>query len=248
MNFLNARVADIRARLPRAFATLVPGNLEIKRMAPEVEPGAPGAYGGAGTIDGKVHRQVLDQPAQHERVHDLQHADAHLSRVHPRPRVAGRIHVQTAAVPFAAGVQRLLGRLGAVLPSNWPTSSASTTTILSVGSAICSRSRSAPAGWSSTPGCTRSAGRVSRPSNGSRAPTARGRRSQRRSRSLLRLAGPGVWIQSGSQRDQPAAQQGAAGARDRFDFRKFNDAVVTGGGVPMLTLARIIERFIVDQR
>ncbi|HKE96994.1 MAG TPA: DUF885 family protein [Povalibacter sp.] len=54
MKFLNQRVADIRSRLPRAFATLVPGNLEVKRMPPEVEPGAPGAYGGAGTIDGKV--------------------------------------------------------------------------------------------------------------------------------------------------------------------------------------------------
>lgn len=54
MRFLEARVADMRKRLPRAFATLVPGNLEIKRMAPEVEPGAPGAYGGPGSIDGKV--------------------------------------------------------------------------------------------------------------------------------------------------------------------------------------------------
>jgi uncharacterized protein (DUF885 family) len=54
MKFLQERVADIRARLPRAFATLVPGNFEIKRMAPEVEPGAPGAYGGPGSIDGKV--------------------------------------------------------------------------------------------------------------------------------------------------------------------------------------------------
>ncbi len=54
MRYLNERVADIRTRLPRAFATLVPGNLEIKRMPPELEPGAPGAYGGAGTIDGKV--------------------------------------------------------------------------------------------------------------------------------------------------------------------------------------------------
>jgi uncharacterized protein (DUF885 family) len=54
MKFLEERVSDMRARLPRAFATLVPGNLEIKRMPPEVEPGAPGAYGGAGTIDGKV--------------------------------------------------------------------------------------------------------------------------------------------------------------------------------------------------
>jgi uncharacterized protein (DUF885 family) len=54
MEYLNGRIADIRTRLPRAFATLVPGYMEIKRMAPEVEPGAPGAYGGPGTIDGKV--------------------------------------------------------------------------------------------------------------------------------------------------------------------------------------------------
>jgi len=54
MTFLEERVRDMRGRLPRAFGTLVPGNFEIKRMAPEVEPGAPGAYGGAGTIDGKV--------------------------------------------------------------------------------------------------------------------------------------------------------------------------------------------------
>src|SRR5262245_9241213 len=54
MEYLNGRITDIRTRLPRAFATLMPGNMEIKRMAPEVEPGAPGAYGGPGTMDGKV--------------------------------------------------------------------------------------------------------------------------------------------------------------------------------------------------
>ncbi len=54
MSFLAERVRDIRSRLPRAFATRVPGNFEIKRMAPEVEPGAPGAYGGPGSIDGKL--------------------------------------------------------------------------------------------------------------------------------------------------------------------------------------------------
>jgi uncharacterized protein (DUF885 family) len=54
MKFLQGRVDDMRTRLPRAFATMVPGFFEIKRMAPELEPGAPGAYGGAGTIDGKV--------------------------------------------------------------------------------------------------------------------------------------------------------------------------------------------------
>jgi len=54
MALIEDRVADIRTRLPRAFETLVPGNFEVKRMAPEVEPGAPGAYGGPGSIDGKV--------------------------------------------------------------------------------------------------------------------------------------------------------------------------------------------------
>jgi uncharacterized protein (DUF885 family) len=54
MAYLEERIKDMRSRLPRAFNTMVPGNLEIKRMPPEVEPGAPGAYGGAGTIDGKV--------------------------------------------------------------------------------------------------------------------------------------------------------------------------------------------------
>src|SRR5262249_55731464 len=51
--YLEGRIADMRKRLPRAFATLVPGRLEIKRLPPEVEPGAPGAYGGPGTVDGK---------------------------------------------------------------------------------------------------------------------------------------------------------------------------------------------------
>jgi uncharacterized protein (DUF885 family) len=54
MALIEDRVADMRTRLPRAFATLVPGHFVVKRMAPEVELGAPGAYGGPGSIDGKV--------------------------------------------------------------------------------------------------------------------------------------------------------------------------------------------------
>jgi len=34
----------------------------------------------------------------------------------------------------------------------------------------------------------------------------------------------------------------------KYDFRQFNDAVVTGGGVPMLTLGRIIDRFVAERR
>ena len=53
MAFINATIEDIRARMPQAFETLVPGFLEVTRIAPEVEAGAPGAYGGAGSVDGK---------------------------------------------------------------------------------------------------------------------------------------------------------------------------------------------------
>ncbi|MBO9710792.1 MAG: DUF885 family protein [Caulobacter sp.] len=52
--YLNGRVADIRTRLPRAFATLVKGNLLIKRVPVEIQDGAPGGYAGAGSIDGTV--------------------------------------------------------------------------------------------------------------------------------------------------------------------------------------------------
>ena len=48
------RLADIRERLPRAFRTLVRGNVEVKRLPLAEEPGAPGAYGGAGSIDGTI--------------------------------------------------------------------------------------------------------------------------------------------------------------------------------------------------
>src|SRR5215203_4359912 len=54
MAFINDRLDWIRAHMPRAFNTLVKPNMEVRRLPPEEEPGAPGAYGGAGSIDGKI--------------------------------------------------------------------------------------------------------------------------------------------------------------------------------------------------
>jgi uncharacterized protein (DUF885 family) len=54
MEFIEGWLGKIRAEMPRAFRTLVRGNLEVKRLPPEEEPGAPGAYGGAGSIDGTI--------------------------------------------------------------------------------------------------------------------------------------------------------------------------------------------------
>jgi len=52
--FINNRLDWVRAQMPRAFNKVVNPNMEVKRLPPEEEPGAPGAYGGAGSIDGKI--------------------------------------------------------------------------------------------------------------------------------------------------------------------------------------------------
>jgi uncharacterized protein (DUF885 family) len=52
--FINDRLDWIRAQMPRAFNTVVKPNMEVRRLPPEEEPGAPAAYGGAGSIDGKI--------------------------------------------------------------------------------------------------------------------------------------------------------------------------------------------------
>jgi uncharacterized protein (DUF885 family) len=54
MALIHERLEWIKAQMPRDFNTLVDPNMEVKRLPPEEEPGAPGAYGGAGSIDGRI--------------------------------------------------------------------------------------------------------------------------------------------------------------------------------------------------
>jgi len=54
MAFIDDRLRWIREQMPRAFHHVVNPNMEVRRLPPEEEPGAPGAYGGAGSIDGKI--------------------------------------------------------------------------------------------------------------------------------------------------------------------------------------------------
>jgi uncharacterized protein (DUF885 family) len=54
MAFIQERLAIIRGLMPKAFNTLVRGNVEVRRLPPEEEPGAPAAYGGPGSIDGTI--------------------------------------------------------------------------------------------------------------------------------------------------------------------------------------------------
>ena len=54
MDFIHERIEWITAQMPRAFNTLVDPNLEVRRLPLAEEPGAPGAYGGAGSKDGTI--------------------------------------------------------------------------------------------------------------------------------------------------------------------------------------------------
>ncbi|ANU07488.1 DUF885 domain-containing protein [Paraurantiacibacter namhicola] len=54
MTFIKDRIGWIKAQMPRAFNTLVDPNLEVRRLPLAEEPGAPGAYGGAGSKDGTI--------------------------------------------------------------------------------------------------------------------------------------------------------------------------------------------------
>ena len=55
---MEAKIAFVRSRLPSAFRRLAPGRLEIRRLPPAEEAGAPNAYGGAGSIDGSIPGKI----------------------------------------------------------------------------------------------------------------------------------------------------------------------------------------------
>ena len=54
MDFIAERLDWIRGQMPRAFHTLVDPKMEVRRIPPAEEVGAPGAYGGAGSKDGTI--------------------------------------------------------------------------------------------------------------------------------------------------------------------------------------------------
>ncbi|MEY4160303.1 MAG: hypothetical protein RLZZ136_924, partial [Pseudomonadota bacterium] len=70
IGLMQDRIAFIRTKLPQAFRTLVPGRLDIRRLPPAEEAGAPNAYGGAGSIDGAIPGKVwvnLGDTSRHSR-------------------------------------------------------------------------------------------------------------------------------------------------------------------------------------
>ena len=216
MAFLNARVADMRKRLPRAFATLVPGNFEIKRMAPEVEPGAPGAYGGPGTIDGKVPGKfwinmhtmsvftTYNTPTltYHESIPGHVWQGEYTFKL---PLCRSLLAFNAYSEGWALYAEQLANELGVYDDDPFGTPGVSA---IDRFPRLPPRGRHGPARETLDP---QAGHRLVRQHQ-----WIERRRGHERGGSVLRVAGPGVRLQGRSQRDQSAARQGAEGLGRAF--------------------------------
>ena len=81
----------IRAGCRRRSTRWSRGNVEVRRLPPERKPGAPGAYGGAGSIDGTIPGKFWINLRRHRPHSRATTCRPHLSRGDSRPRLAGRI-------------------------------------------------------------------------------------------------------------------------------------------------------------
>jgi uncharacterized protein (DUF885 family) len=247
MEYLHGRISDIRKRLPRAFATLVPGNMEIKRMAPEVEPGAPGAYGGPGTIDGKVPGKFwinlgtmenwttynLATLAYHESIPGHVWQGEYTFKL---PLMRSLLSFNAYTEGWALYAEQLAAELGVY--DNDPVGRLgylqsiafrACRLVVDTGLHVKRWSRQQAIQWFAT-------------TNGSSL-------GEVTSEVDRYCAWPGQACgykvgHSEINRLRAKAQK-ALGAR--FDLRKFDDMLVTGGGVPMVVLARNIDAFIAKQ-
>jgi uncharacterized protein (DUF885 family) len=244
MSFLNARVADMRTRLPRAFDTLVPGNFEIKRMPPEVEPGAPGAYGGPGSIDGKVTGKfwinmlrmgvftTYNTPTltYHESLPGHVWQGEYTFKL---PLCRSLLAFNAYSEGWALYSEQLADELGVYDDDpfgrlGYLQSIAFRACRLVVDTGLHARrwTRQQAIDWFAS-------------TNGSTVDEVSGEVDR-----YCAWPGQACGYKVGHSEINRLRAKAQAALGKRFDFRKFNDAVVTGGGVPMLTLARSIDRFI----
>jgi uncharacterized protein (DUF885 family) len=244
MAFLNARVTDMRTRLPRAFGTLVPGNFEIKRMAPEVEPGAPGAYGGAGSIDGKVpgkfwinmHKMSVFTTYNTPTLTYHESLPGHVWQgeyTFKLPLCRSLLAFNAYSEGWALYAEQLADELGVYEDDPFgrlgylqSIAFRACRLVVDTGLHVKRWTRQHAIEWFAS-------------TNGSSVDEVSGEVDR-----YCAWPGQACGYKVGHSEIDRLRSKAQQALGQRFDFRKFNDAVVTGGGVPMLTLGRVIDRFI----
>ncbi|WP_448657793.1 DUF885 domain-containing protein [Sphingomonas sp. CJ99] len=241
---LEKSIADMRRRMPDAFTVLAPGNVEVKRMAPEVEPGAPGAYGGAGTIDGKVPgrlwinlrtteiwpRYALPDLAFHESIPGHAWQGEYTFKL---PLIRSILGFNAYSEGWALYAEQLADELGyyaddPVMRLGYLQSLAFRACRLVVDTGLHAKrwTRDYAVQWFAT-------------TNGSTVEEVRGEVDR-----YCSWPGQACGYKVGHSYINRLRDRAKAALGPRYDFRTFNDSLITGGGVPMTVLDKIVDRYV----
>ena len=241
MAFIQERVAKIRAKMPQAFHTLVKGNLEVRRLPPEEEPGAAGAYGGAGSIDGTVPGKFwinLKQGHDHTRYNlpSLTHHEAIPGHVwegeysNTLPLIRTILSFGAFSEGWALYAEQLADELGVYADDpagrlGYFDSIAFRATRLVVDTGLHAK-------------------RWSREQARAFFMQALGNPNESEVDRYCSWPGQACSYEMGHQAINRERDRAKAALGTRFDFKRFNDSVVLGGNVPMDVLARNVDAYI----
>lgn len=248
MKFLNDRIADIRSRMPQAFHTLVKGNVEVKRLPPEEEPGAPGAYGGSGSIDGTIPGKFwinLRTTSLHTRfsLPDLAYHEAIPGHVwqgeyaNKLPLIRSLLAFNAYSEGWALYAEQLADELG-VYADN-PAEKLGY--LQSLGFRACRLV--VDTGLHAKRWTREQAIKWFVEANGSSDEEVRGEVDR-----YCSWPGQACGYKVGHSEINRLRDRAKAALGDRYDFRGFNDAVVLGGNVPMTVLGHVIDRYIAERK
>ena len=248
MAFIQERLRIIRSKLPQMFNTQVRGNLEVRRLPPEEEPGAPGAYGGAGSIDGTIPGKFwinLHTTELHTKfdLPDLTHHEAIPGHVwqgeyaNKLPLIRTLLSFGAYSEGWALYAQQLADEFGAY--DDFPAGRLG----YLQGIAFRACRLVVDTGLHSKRWSREQARRFFIEENGTKPPEAANEVDR-----YCSWPGQACGYKIGHtainrERDKAKAALGA-----RFDIKAFNDAVVLGGNVPMDVLAKNVDDYIARTR
>ncbi len=248
MTFIDDAVAEIRALMPQAFDTLVPGFLEVTRIDPAVEAGAPGAYGGAGSIDGTKpgHFWInLRTPALHNKftLKDLTYHEAIPGHVwqgeytFKQPLIRSLLAFNAYSEGWALYAQQIADELGVyddfpVGRLGYLQSLAFRACRLVVDTGLHAKrwTRQQANEWFVT-------------ANGSNPEEVAGEIDR-----YCAWPGQACGYKVGHTTINRLRERAQSALGDGFDYKQFNDAVVLGGAVPMSVLERVVDAHIERRR
>lgn len=246
--YMTRTIEDMKAKMPQAFHTLVRGNVEVKRLPLAEEPGAPGAYGGAGSIDGTVPGRVwlnlrtthlhtrysLATLAYHEGIPGHAWQGEYTFKL---PLVRSLLAFNAYSEGWALYAEQLGAELGAydsdpVGRLGYLQSLAFRACRLVVDTGLHAKrwTRSQAIEWFAT-------------ANGSSVEEVSGEVDR-----YCSWPGQACGYKLGHTAINRLRTKAQRELGPRYDFRAFNDALVLGGGVPMSVLESVIDRHIAAKK